>query len=370
MRRVSTFKRLRLPSLLQIATIGLLFLAAPIRAADQPFDVIVTADSTRVMAGEKPIGEVRKGTRLTVSQTNADWYLIDLPNANPPKQGWVRRDDVRTEAAAAAVARPTPEQRQARLKERDRYGAEVDRLYDAGKFDEAVPVAEKMLAIEREVLGSDSDDAVSSLSYLASIQQARGDFADARKLFEEVLAAKTKRFGNDAWQVIDARLAVEHVGQLSLLTADQRSKLEAADKLQTQVIALFGQKNNAAAIPLAKQVFEERNAILGEMAPLTAGSASWLGSLYDAAGDHQQAALWHEKAAAMWARGGEAPSQLCHQCEQSRLLLFVQRRLSPGGTPVSAGPRNPQIGLGRSARRLSPNLAQFVESLGQMRGEA
>ena len=60
MRRATSFRTLRAASLLQFAGIVLLALAGPARAADQAFDVIVTADSTRVMAAEKPIGDVQK----------------------------------------------------------------------------------------------------------------------------------------------------------------------------------------------------------------------------------------------------------------------------------------------------------------------
>ena len=67
MRRATSFQTLLVPTLVQIAAIDLLSLAGPVRAAEEKFEVIVTADSTRVMAGEKPIGEVQKGKWLTVS---------------------------------------------------------------------------------------------------------------------------------------------------------------------------------------------------------------------------------------------------------------------------------------------------------------
>ena len=64
----TSLNSLRIPSVLRFTVFALLLLTDLARAADQPFDVIVTADSTPVMAGEKPIGEVRKGTRLTVAR--------------------------------------------------------------------------------------------------------------------------------------------------------------------------------------------------------------------------------------------------------------------------------------------------------------
>ncbi|HEX3998370.1 MAG TPA: hypothetical protein VHX65_07465 [Pirellulales bacterium] len=141
---------IRALSLFQIAASWIVALAAPARAADQSFDVIVTATSARVMAGEKPIGEVPTDTRLTVSQTNGDWYLINLPSTNPPQQGWIRKGDVRLATAAAAGTQLTPEE-QEQLKLRDRLDHETDQLRIAEKFDEAIVAAEKMSAIERTV---------------------------------------------------------------------------------------------------------------------------------------------------------------------------------------------------------------------------
>ena len=108
MRRAILSQAIRFLSPFWIAVLWLLALSDPVRAADLSFDVVVTADSTRVMAGEKAIGEVKQGTRLTVSQTNANWYLIDLPNATPPQQGWIRKSDVQSVPTAAPAA-PQPE---------------------------------------------------------------------------------------------------------------------------------------------------------------------------------------------------------------------------------------------------------------------
>jgi hypothetical protein len=85
-----------------------LFISTSTALADQPFDVIVAVNSTRVMADEKPIGEVRKGTRLTVSETSGDWYLVDVPGINPPQQGWVRKSDIHSAAASKALSDETP----------------------------------------------------------------------------------------------------------------------------------------------------------------------------------------------------------------------------------------------------------------------
>jgi hypothetical protein len=45
-----------------------------------------------------------------------------------------------------------------------------------------------MLAIECEVLGRDSDDAIRSIKLLAQLHESREDWTSARKAWTEVLA--------------------------------------------------------------------------------------------------------------------------------------------------------------------------------------
>src|SRR6516165_5835050 len=67
-----------------------------------------------------------------------------------------------------------------RLKQRDQFGKQAGNLQAEGKLDEAVKAAEAMLAIEREVLGPGSDDAIGSLELLAGLHLAREDWSAAR----------------------------------------------------------------------------------------------------------------------------------------------------------------------------------------------
>jgi WD40 repeat protein len=83
-------------SMQKLMAAGVVLLACWISAAvaaDEPFDVRVVAESTTVLAGTQPIGTVQKGTRLTVTESDADWYLINVPGTNPRQQGWIRRSD-------------------------------------------------------------------------------------------------------------------------------------------------------------------------------------------------------------------------------------------------------------------------------------
>jgi Tetratricopeptide repeat len=109
---------------------------------------------------------------------------------------------------APAAARPSPRltaEQQERLKERDRLAQEAGRLKTHGKLLEAVRAAEAMLAIEREVLGETSEDAIGSLEVLARLHRDREDWAAAKKAGSEVLDLREKALGRDHWKVTDAQ---------------------------------------------------------------------------------------------------------------------------------------------------------------------
>src|SRR5438552_7614587 len=125
---------------------------------------------------------------------------------------------------------PTAAQRE-RLKERDRYGAEAQKLRQAGKLPEAIAAAEKMLAIEREVFGNFHEEVAGSLEQIAEMQEQREDFAGAPKARQEVLAIRAKLHGDKHWRVTDARLALTHVDLLAKLKPEQRRQLNEANQL-------------------------------------------------------------------------------------------------------------------------------------------
>ena len=272
-----------------------LFVVTGAALADQPFDVVVTANSTHVMANDKPIGTVYKGTRLTVSQTKGDSYLVDVPGFNGPKQGWIRKSDVQP-SAKGVIAPLTPEQRKTRLKEQDRLDKESTKLRNAGKFDEAIAAAEKMLVIEREVYGNDYPDTASYVSWLAMLHLEKGDFADARKLCEEVLATQTRLFGKDSWQVTDARLALGDVAVWTKLKPEDRQSLVHCDVLANQVRHLCMDGNAASALPLAREVFRTRTRILGKNDRFTSFAESWLGVIYSDLAHPAEAKQWFSRA--------------------------------------------------------------------------
>ena len=169
--------------------------------------------------------------------------------------------------AAAKPLPPLPAKQQERLKERDRLALQAEQLSSQGKLAEAIRAAEAVLAIEREVLGETSEDAIGSLEFLAKLHRDRKDWAEAKKACSEVLELREKALGKDHWKVTDARWALADVESLSKMDASKRRRLAEAEKLNQKVEELFGQGKCNEATVIAREEATIRKQIQGERHP-------------------------------------------------------------------------------------------------------
>jgi CHAT domain-containing protein/tetratricopeptide (TPR) repeat protein len=194
-------------------------------------------------------------------------------------------------AAAAGAESPAPltQERQEKFKERDRFQKEAEKLQAEGKLPEAIAAAEKMLAIERELLGSVHPDVAMSLEFLADLHEAREVFPAARKARQEVLAIQTKLRGAQHWQVTDARLALQDVERLARMAPADRRRLAEAGQLSSQAVELYEQGKAREAIPLAQKALDTRQQLLGERHPDCASSLNNLAVFYKAQGEYAKA---------------------------------------------------------------------------------
>jgi tetratricopeptide (TPR) repeat protein len=71
----------------------------------------------------------------------------------------------------------------------------VIELYRAGKFAEAVPLAQQVLAIREKAFGPDHPDVATALNNLAVLYENQGRYADAEPLYKRVLAIREKALG-------------------------------------------------------------------------------------------------------------------------------------------------------------------------------
>jgi len=235
----------------------------------------------------------------------------------------------------------------------------------AGRLDEAAEKATAALALERRLFGAAHEELVDTLELLANLREAQGNYGAAleyrKRLLEiqlalhgkdhrhvtharlaiehtallgwlsaerraelleaqwlygaavayrkQILEMRIVLFGQDHWQVTDARLAIEHTALLARLSAAQRAELEEAFELNRRMAKLFEQGDYRAAVEAGKQAMEIRRRILGEEHPDYAQNLNDLGWLYYSMGEYAQAESLYRRALEIRKNilGGEHP---------------------------------------------------------------
>jgi TonB family protein len=109
--------------------------------------------------------------------------------------------------------------------EAERLNAEVLRLYRAGQYDEALPLARRVLEIREKAAAGGEDMAVASaLNNLAAIHARKGKSEEAERFLRRSLAIAEKRVG------AESEFASDVVAQIGVLKLD-RKEYEAAGPL-------------------------------------------------------------------------------------------------------------------------------------------
>ena len=250
--------------------------------------------------------------------STARYYLVDLPNANPPRQGWIAKDDVhrvvndyaevvrrvRTlpaeeqeaagqQAVAKAAELSSMEEKlhglfqQGRAEEanklarqfagemKDLFG-EHNRFYavalydlglserDIGQFSRAWTDAAAALAIDEELFGEKHEQVANALSALGDIAYRSGDLPTAKQYHERALSIRREVFGERSIAVAES---LHNLGAL----ADGEGDFVAARSLDEKALAI-------------------KRAILGEKDPSTASTLQNLALVATETGDYATAA--------------------------------------------------------------------------------
>jgi esterase/lipase superfamily enzyme/Tfp pilus assembly protein PilF len=156
-------------------------------------------------------------------------------------------------------------------------------LDERARYEEALPLYERALAIKEKELGAEHPDTARGLNNLAVLYFKQGEYAKAFPLQERALAIREKKLGAD-----DPDTA-QSLNNLAELYREQR---EYAKALPLYVRAL--------------PIFENA---LGAECPETAKSLNNLASLYESQGDYGKAEPLYERALAIYekALGAEYP---------------------------------------------------------------
>ncbi len=83
----------------------------------------------------------------------------------------------------------------AEMAQAKRLNQEVEKLYSQGKYDQAIPLARRFLAIVKIALGPNHPSVATALNNLALLYYAKGDYARAEPLYRRALAIDEKALG-------------------------------------------------------------------------------------------------------------------------------------------------------------------------------
>jgi tetratricopeptide (TPR) repeat protein len=140
---------------------------------------------------------------------------------------------------------------------------QVIQLYAQGRYSEAMPLAQRALAIREKALGPNDPDVGVLLENLAMLYRAQGRYADAEPMFKRSLAILEKALGPD--------------------------HPELANSLKNLAQLYKDQGRYANAEPLFKRSLKIRKKALGPDHPDVAASLSALASLYQDQGRYSDA---------------------------------------------------------------------------------
>ncbi|WP_073074163.1 CHAT domain-containing protein [Phormidesmis priestleyi] len=185
------------------------------------------------------------------------------------------------------------------LKEAARLNQQVGQLYQQGKFNEAIPLAEQALSIHKRILGENHPDVAASLNNLALLYQNQGRYAEAEPLFKQSLELNKRLLGENHPDV--------------------------ATGLNNLAGLYQNQGRYAEAEPLFKQSLELNKRLLGENHPDVATGLNNLAGLYQNQGRYGEAELLYKQSLKLRKRLlGENHSLVSTSLNSMALLYWSQ----------------------------------------------
>jgi CHAT domain-containing protein/Tfp pilus assembly protein PilF len=160
------------------------------------------------------------------------------------------------------------------LHEAYKLSTEFIRLYVAGKYDEAHPLAERALEKRERLLGPEHPDIAESLNQLAGLYYTRGIYAKAETLFQRALNIEEKVLGAEHTSVAQS---------------------------YNYLAVLYDKKGDyAKAMQFHRRALNIREKVLGPEHSDVAISLNNLGRLYYGRGDYAMAEPLYQRALAIW----------------------------------------------------------------------
>jgi tetratricopeptide (TPR) repeat protein len=204
---------------------------------------------------------------------------------------------------------------QDKLAEAERLNQQVIQLYQQGKYNEAILLAEQALAIRKQQLGDNHPLTAQSLNNLALLYRVQGRYSEAEPLYKQALAIRKQQLGDNH---PDTAASLNNLAALY----QSQGRYSEAEPLYKQALAIRKQQlgdnhpntaaslNNLAALyqsqgryseaePLYKQALAIRKQQLGDNHPNTATSLNNLAGLYQSQGRYSEAEPLYKQALAI-----------------------------------------------------------------------
>jgi tetratricopeptide (TPR) repeat protein len=215
---------------------------------------------------------------------------------------------------AFAVSQPTYSQA-SELDKATALNQQVVELYQQGRYAEAIPIAERVLAIREKALGPDHPAVAQSLYNLAALYDSLGDYAKAEPLIKRSLVIREKALGPNHPDVARSlnNLAVlynalgdyakaEPLYKRSLAILEKTYGPDHPDVARSlnSLAVLYGSLGDyARAVPLYKRSLAILEKTLGPNHPDVALSLNNLAELYYSLGDYAKAEPLFKRALAI-----------------------------------------------------------------------
>jgi CHAT domain-containing protein/Tfp pilus assembly protein PilF len=278
-----------------------------------------------------------------------------------------------------------PASAQEALKEANELNQQVMKLYQAGKYAEAIPLAQRMLAITEQILGPTHPAVAQSLNNLAMLYKETGQYAKAEPLYQRSLAIKEKALGPihpavaaglnnlaGLYQTTGQYAKAEPLYQRSLAIAEQAlgpAHPDVATSLNNLAALYRTMGQYAKAEPLYQRSLAIREQTLGPTHPDIAVSLNNLALLYQTTGEYAKAEPLYERSLATYEQILGPAHPAVGQSLNNLALLYVTMGQYAKAEPLyqrslaireqALGPTHPDV-----AQSLN-NLAELYRATGQ-----
>lgn len=193
---------------------------------------------------------------------------------------------------AQSTPQPSPTASPQRIAERDRLFADVQRLEDEGRLEDAVALLVRAEAIEVE-LGLEYDRA-GSASYLARLYERLGEHEEASGRLGMSLSilerlAKQEDANEARWRLVDVKWQRENLNLRRTLKPEDLARLDEATALGSETTRFWRAGRYEEALSVVRRALELQRSVYPPEHPAIAKRLHELGLLYRESGDYYAA---------------------------------------------------------------------------------